>query len=434
MVIGRREAVTNIRWANNTVTTSGESEQVALTVVSVIGRRVASVTRTHFPPGEIESLVRESEAACLRRPDAPDYVPLVEDQGMPVDWAAPPASSSIHDFDAFTPRLGSMFGRARRDGIATFGYADDTASTMWMATSTGVKRRHAERIGRLAITAKTPDFLHSTWTGTSTRDFADVDPNHLLDTLDERLSWSARRIELPAGSYEVLLEPSCTADLALEAYAAMARRDADEGRSAYSRPGGGNRIGERLFGRATIHSDPLDPELPATPFCVASTSDELVSVFDNGLATRRTEWVRDGELRALITPRYWAARVQASQATPYIDNLAVDGESASLEEMIASTERALLVTCFWYIRTVDPQTGLVTGLTRDGVFLVENGAVKGSVNNFRWNMSPITAFAQVAQFGRSGMALPREHDEFLRIRTPPVRIARFNMSSVSDAS
>jgi predicted Zn-dependent protease len=112
----------------------------------------------------------------------------------------------------------------------------------------------------------------------------------------------------------------------------------------------------------------------------------------------------------------------------------VAGGDKTLDQMIASTERALLVTCLWYIRPVDPQTGLVTGLTRDGVFLVEQGQVKGSVNNFRWNMSPIAAFAQASEFGRTGSALPREHDDFLRIRTPPVRIARFNMSSVSEAS
>ena len=121
-------------------------------------------------------------------------------------------------------------------------------------------------------------------------------------------------------------------------------------------------------------------------------------------------------------------------AAPYANNLIVPGDGPSLAEMIAQTERALLVTCFWYIRTVDPQTALLTGLTRDGVFLVEGGEVKGAVNNFRWNMSPIAALAQATQIGRSGMALPREHDEFLRAKAPPLRIARFNMSSVSEAS
>ena len=119
---------------------------------------------------------------------------------------------------------------------------------------------------------------------------------------------------------------------------------------------------------------------------------------------------------------------------PYVNNLVVGGDGPSMGEMIAQTERALLVTCFWYIRTVDPQSALVTGLTRDGVFLVEGGEVTGAVNNFRWNMSPIAALAQATQIGRTGLALPREHDEFLRSKAPALRIERFNMSSVSEAS
>jgi predicted Zn-dependent protease len=156
-------------------------------------------------------------------------------------------------------------------------------------------------------------------------------------------------------------------------------------------------------------------------------------VFDNGLQLARSEWVRDGVLQNLITPRYWAAK-GATRVMPYVNNLVVNGSGPATSEMIAQTDRALLVTCFWYIRTVDPQSALLTGLTRDGVFLIERGQVKGAVNNFRWNMSPIAALAQVTQTGRSGPALPREHDEFLRSKAPGLRIERFNMSSVSEAS
>jgi predicted Zn-dependent protease len=213
----------------------------------------------------------------------------------------------------------------------------------------------------------------------------------------------------------------------------MTRRDADEGRSPFSNGSGGTRIGERLFGRVTIYSDPKEAGVAATPFHAAVASDGATSVFDNGLPASRTEWARDGVLRALFTPRFWAAKVGASPV-PYINNLIVAGNGSSMGEMIARTRRALLVTCFWYIRTVDPQTALQTGLTRDGVFLVENGEVKGAVNNFRWNMSPIAALAQATEIGRGGMALPREHDEFLRAKAPALRIERFNMSSVAEGT
>ncbi|MEO7192094.1 MAG: metallopeptidase TldD-related protein [Vicinamibacterales bacterium] len=433
VVIGRRDSTANLRWANNTATTNGVAEEVSLSIVSIMGRRVASVTRTHFPADDLEAMVRESEAACEGKPEAPDFMPLPVSTTSVVDWAEPAGSTDIRIFDGFAHRLAGVFGRARAANLQTFGYGEHQASTTWLASSTGLRRRHASRIGKVEVTAKTPDFSRSSWGGTVTEAFADVDPDALFDRLQRRLDWSSRIIALPAGHYQVLLEPSATADLAVATYELMARRDADEGRSPFSSPGGGARLGERLFGGLTMYSDPTEPGIGAIPFHSSVDSGSMSSVFDNGLDATRTEWIEDGYLRALVTPRYWAARAHAG-AIPYVDNLIVAGEGPSLEQMVASTKRGLLVTCFWYIRTVDPQTALMTGLTRDGVFLVENGEIAGAVNNFRWNMSPIGAFAQTSEIGRTGMALPREHDEFLRAKAPATRIDDFNMSSVSEAT
>jgi predicted Zn-dependent protease len=432
VVIGRHDTSANLRWANNTITTNGAVEQVSLSVASIRDRRVASITRTYCPPESLEALVRQSEEICARMPEAPDYQPLLPPAGPVAGWDAAPDTTGIQVVGRFAPALGEMFARARRAGILTFGYAEHTSTTLWLATSTGLRRRHAERLGKVEITAKTPDFARSVWTGRTTADFQDVDAMGLVGALEQRLRWSARQVSLPAGEYEVLLEPSCAADLALAAYAFMVRRDADEGRSPFSRPGGGARLGDHLFGRATLYSDPADADLPAVPFLVGGSSGPFWSVFDNGLPARRTSWVEAGVLRSLVTPRYWA-EASGGPVVPYIDNLMVAGDGRSLEEMIAGTSRGLLVTCLWYIRTVDPQTALQTGLTRDGVFLIENGSVRGAVNNFRWNMSPIAAFAQATEFGRTGLALPREHDEFLRVKAPPMRVESFNMSSISAA-
>ena len=433
IVIAQRVASVNIRWAHNTVTTNGDAVDARLTVISIAGRKVGSVTRTYFPPERLEEVVRESEAACERRPEAPDYMPLLQGAGEPGDWHAPPADSDIHVFDPLVPQLRVLYDGARLAGIATFGYSEYQTITTLVATSTGVRRRHTERIGKVEITGKTPDFTRSSWVGQVTHDFLDIDLREMFDTLRQRLAWAARRIEAPAGSYQVLLEPSPVADLAIAAYWFMTRRDADEGRSPYSKPGGGTRIGERLFGDVTMFSDPRESGIEAIPFHHGVDSGGASSVFDNGFELTRSEWVRDGVLQNLITPRYWAAKGN-TRVMPYVNNLIVAGEGPATDEMIAQTDRALLVTCFWYIRTVDPQSALLTGLTRDGVFLVEGGEVKGAVNNFRWNMSPITALAQVTQTGRCGLALPREHDEFLRSKAPALRIERFNMSSVSEAS
>lgn len=434
IVMARKVASVNIRWAHNTVTTNGDADEAQLTVIAIAGRRVASVTRTYFPPERLEEIVREAEARCEHRPDAPDYMPLLEGHGEPADWHAPPADSDIHVFDPLVPTLQTLYEDARRASIATFGYSEFQTATTFVATSTGVRKRCTERMGKVEMTGKTPDFARSSWVGRVTHDFLDIDVHEMFETLQQRLGWAAQRIDMPAGAYEVLLEPSPAADLAISAYWCMTRRDADEGRSPYSKPGGGTRLGERIFGDVTIYSDPAEPAIGTTSFHYGVDSGSAASVFDNGLELSRSEWVQDGVLQNLITPRYWAAKTPDARVMPYVNNLVLAGSGPSTREMIAQTERALLVTCFWYIRTVDPQSALLTGLTRDGVFLIENGQVKGSVNNFRWNMSPIAALAQVTQTGRCGLALPREHDEFLRSKAPALRIERFNMSSVSEAS
>jgi predicted Zn-dependent protease len=434
IVIARRVATVNVRWAHNTVTTNGDADDLQLSVISIAGRRVGSVTRTSFPPDRLEEIVRESEAASARRPEAPDFMPLVPGAGVPADWNAAPADADIHALDPLVPQLAALFDAARRANVATFGYSELQVSTTLVAASSGLRCRHTDRMGKVDITGKTPDFARSCWVGQATHDFLDVNLREMFETLQQRLEWAATRIDMPAGAYEVLLEPSCVADLAISAYWFMARRDADEGRSPYSRPGGGTRIGERLFGDVTLCSDPATAGVEAAPFHYGVESGEASSVFDNGLGLGHVEWVRDGVLQHLITPRYWAARMGLPAPKPYVNNLLVQGSGPSMREMIAETDRALLVTCFWYIRHVDPQTALLTGLTRDGVYLVERGQVTGAVNNFRWNMSPIAALAQATQIGTSGMALPREHDEFLRSKAPAMRVERFNMSSVSQAS
>jgi predicted Zn-dependent protease len=263
----------------------------------------------------------------------------------------------------------------------------------------------------------------------------DIDLKLMYERLEQRLTWSERAIELPPGRYEVILEPAATADMALYAYVMSSARDADEGRTVFSKPGGGNRIGEKLYPNGvTIYSDPTEPGFETLPFSVALGSSSYSSVFDNGLRLERTDWVRDGVLNALITMRHWAARSHSSAVTPFIPNLIFAGDQGpSTEEMIARTERGLLVTCFWYIRLVDPQTGLLTGLTRDGVYLVEDGEVKGAVNNFRYNMSPVQMFSNAIEIGRPEPTLPREF-EFALTRMPALRVRDFHMSSVSDAT
>ena len=209
----------------------------------------------------------------------------------------------------------------------------------------------------------------------------------------------------------------------------------------FSKPGGGTRIGERLSSQpVTLSGDPQAAGLRCAPFVIAHASGPDSSVFDNGLPLGATSWIRDGSLAALISSRHSAA-IAGIPVTPAIDNLTFAASPSSgpgapgLEQMIASTGRGLLLTCLWYIREVDPQTLLLTGLTRDGVYLVENGEVTGAVNNFRFNESPVSMLGRLLEVGATEPTLPREWgDYFNRAAMPPVRVEGFNMSSVSQAS
>jgi predicted Zn-dependent protease len=259
------------------------------------------------------------------------------------------------------------------------------------------------------------------------------------DEVWRRLDWGARQIALEAGRYEVIMPPSGVADLmAMLAFYALGGQDAEDGRTVFSKEGGGTRLGDRLSGTPfTLFSDPGAAGVVCAPFVTARASSSETSVFDNGLAIPRVDWVREGVLHRLRYHRAGAAKSNAEVA-PDVDNLLLDCASSAggtVDEMVARTERGLLLTCLWYIREVDPSTLLVTGLTRDGVYVVEDGAVVGAANNFRFNESPVDLLARVTEVGAPVRTLGREFGEYLnRAVMPPLRFPDFNMSTVSQAS
>jgi predicted Zn-dependent protease len=215
----------------------------------------------------------------------------------------------------------------------------------------------------------------------------------------------------------------------------MAGRGAQEGRTALSGRDGGTRVGERLTDiPLTLYSDPTVPGLGCTPFVATASSSETVSIFDNGMNIERVDWIRDGVINALAYPRAAAAEFNAPVAVA-ADNVVMTGGSADLADMVASTERGLLLTTLWYIREVDPTTLLLTGLTRDGVYLVDDGEVTAAVNNFRFNESPLDLLRRATQAGVSEVTLPREWGDWVtRTAMPSLRIPDFHMSSVSQAT
>ncbi|MEU9076221.1 metallopeptidase TldD-related protein [Kitasatospora sp. NPDC004745] len=443
VVIADEESTANLRWAGNALTTNGVTRGRSLTVIATVagaeGTASGVVSREAVAPEEVEGLVRAAEEAARAAGPAEDAQPLPTGRPSSPHFTEPPRETSIEVFDAFGPALGEAFARAAAQGELLYGFARHEIVTSYLGTSTGLRLRHDQPTGMVEINAKTADLSGSAWAGAATRDFTDVDVAALHTELTKRLGWGARRVDLPAGRYETLLPPSAVADLMIYMHWSSGGRDAHEGRTVFSRPGGGTRIGDKLAALPlTLRSDPAEPGLETAPFVLTHSTGGDSSVFDNGLPITATEWIREGALADLVTSRH-SAGLSGLPLRPAGDNLvleAADQDAApTLDEMIARTRRGLLLTCLWYIREVDPATLLLTGLTRDGVYLVEDGEVVGAVNNFRFNESPVDLLGRITEAGRTERCLPREwNDYFTRTAMPPVRVADFNMSSVSQAS
>jgi predicted Zn-dependent protease len=442
IVVAEEHSETNLRWAANSLTTNGQMRSRSLTVISTFeranGASAGVVTRAVTSAEEVADLVRESESAGRDAEVADDASPLVEAYDNDDDWDAPPAETSADAFDSFAPALGAVFERWRGDRRLLFGFAEHQLTSYFLATSTGLRRRFDQPQGRLELNGKSDDYTRSAWAGLHARDFADVDVAAAADAIEQRLEWASNRIDLPAGRYETILPPTAIADLMIYAYWTASARDAEDGRNVYASGKGGTRVGEQLAALpVTLRSDPAEPGLECPPFEIATQSyGGLQSVFDNGLPAPATRWIDEGKLADLIRTRAWA-RETSGTPRPFIENLILDGPAAgesSVDDMVRDTERGLLLTCLWYIREVDPQTLLLTGLTRDGVYLVEDGKVRGAVNNFRFNESPIDLLSRATEVGRTEHTLSREwSDDFKRTAMPAVRIPDFNMSTVSKA-
>ena len=439
-----------LRFANNTTTTNGQRRQRRVTIASfAAGTRSTGVSGADGGPPmsmgvasasgavDVEDLVRRSEAEAARPVPADDASALVAPSESHGRFDDPPPSTTFSVLDPIVEGLVEAFGRARSSHRTLAGFATHGVTSVYLGTTSGVRACHSEPAGTMELVARSSDGTRSAWTGAGSSDFQDVHLGVLEERLDRSLGWASRQCELPAGRYEVLLPPDATADLMVALSEAMSGRDAEEGRSPFSAAGGGTRLGERICPLPfELRGGPDEPGLESAPFLVATASGADVSVFDNGLPLGATRWIDDGVLQRLRYHRAGARR-WGRPATPPTGNLVLSlpGAGSSLDDMVASTKRGLLLTCLWYIREVDPTTLLLTGLTRDGVYLVEDGEVVGAVNNFRFNESPIDVLAKTQEAGRTERALSREWGEWMsRTAMPPLRVAEFNMSSVSPAT
>jgi predicted Zn-dependent protease len=437
IVVVKDSTQANLRWASSTLTTNGVIQERSVTVIAfvAVGGSMASggVTRTNIDEGDIDSVLSEAKAAALAAGEAEDFAPLAKDVSFG-DWSAPHIPTGPEVFSTFAPDLGEMMHRSKSDAIELFGYAEHTHETLWVGSKGGMRLRHDSPIGRVEMTGKSHQRSRSTWNGVETHDFKDVSVATIDAAIRQRLAWQAKKIDLPAGRYDTIFPSGSIADIYVYMMWVSGGRDAFEGQSVFSKSGGGTRVGEKLSNVSfQLFSDPAHPRLGGSPFVSAAVSDPFSSVFDNGEKKSRVDWFKDGVLQSLVQTRA-SAKLTSLPYTPMGDNLimSVDGGSGNLEDLIKKVDHGLLLTTLWYIRMVDPNTLLLTGLTRDGVYYVKDGEVQGSTNNFRWNDSPVSALSRLSHAGATEWTQPREWaGDVTNMSVPPMVIKDFNMSTVS---
>jgi predicted Zn-dependent protease len=316
------------------------------------------------------------------------------------------------------PHIKAIIDAAVKQKLQSAGFFSRTATASAIANKAGLFGFTRGADARLSTTIRRPDGSSSGWAARPSLRIGDINGGELAErAIAKCLAWkNPRRLE--PGSYTVVLEPTATGDLFSGIYGAFDARAAEEGRSFFTKKGGGTLTGEKLFPEfITLRTDPKHPDLPADPWT------------GEWLAARPVTWIDRGVVKNLEYSRYWAAR-NRQQPTPEADNLVLEGGDASLADLIRSVERGLLVTHFWYIRVVNPQTRQLTGLTRDGLFLIENGKVTEPVMNFRFNESPFRMLQNARLLGRAERMRSMEGNTMI---APPLVAADFHFSSVSDA-
>jgi predicted Zn-dependent protease len=437
IVVVKDSTQANLRWASSTLTTNGVIQERSVTVIAfvAVGGSMASggVTRTNIDESDIDSVLSEAKAAAIAAGAAEDFAPLAKDVSFG-NWSASHTPTGPDVFSTFAPDLGEMMHRSKSDAIELFGYAEHTHESLWVGSKGGMRLRHDSPIGRVEMTGKSHQRSRSTWNGVETHDFKDVSVSAIDAAIRQRLAWQEKKIDLPAGRYDTIFPSGSVADIYVYMMWVSGGRDAFEGQSVFSKKGGGTRVGEKLSNVGfQLFSDSSHPKLGGSPFVSAAVSDPYSSVFDNGEKKSRVDWFKDGVLQSLIQTRA-SAKLTSLPYTPMGDNLimSVDGGNGNLEDLIKKVDHGLLLTTLWYIRMVDPNTLLLTGLTRDGVYYVKDGEVQGATNNFRWNDSPVSALSRLSHAGATEWTQPREWaGDVTNMSVPPMVIKDFNMSTVS---
>ncbi|WP_024890918.1 TldD/PmbA family protein [Luteimonas huabeiensis] len=408
----------NIRFALNNVSTSGVVDDVSLDVQVAFGRRVGTASINEFDDASLERVVRRAEDLARLAPENPEFMPAIGKQTYR------PSATFSESTAAIDPEFRAKVAAdsilpCRRENLVAAGFLLDGQSFTAFANSNGNFGYQRGTNFNYTCTVRTADGRGSGWVGRSLKDASDFDAGRDIQVAMRKASESVEAKALEPGKYTVILEPAAVAGLVSFMMRYFDARSADEGRSFLSKRGGGNKLGEQVYDpRVNIHADPWHPEAPVLPW------DQ------DGLPRERMALIEDGKIAALNYSRYWAEQ-QGQRAVGRPGNLIMAGGDKSTAELVAGTERGILVTRTWYIRMVDPQTVLLTGLTRDGTFYIENGRIAHPVKNFRFNESPVIMLNNIDELGRP-VRVAGDESSFVMM-LPPMRLRDFTFTSLSDA-
>jgi len=408
----------NIRFALNNVSTSGIVSNAQLIVQSAFGKREGITTINSFDDASLERVVRRSEELARLAPENPEYMPALEKQQYTPSPTFTQATADITPEQRAQIAAASI-GPCKDANLVAAGFLQDDQSFFAFANSKGNFGYQRATNVDYTCTVRTEDGRGSGWVSRNVADIGKFDADESIQVAIQKARDSAEAKALEPGKYTVILEPAAAAGLISFMMFFFDARQADEGRSFLSKKGGGTKLGEQVYDpRVNIMADPWHPEVAVMPWDGA------------GLPREKHPIIKDGKVEYLQYSRYWA-KEKGQRAIGQPGNLIMAGGDKSTAELVKSTQKGILVTRTWYIRLVDPQTVLLTGLTRDGTFYIENGEIKHPVKNFRFNESPVIMLNNIEELGKP-VRLSGDESPFVML-IPPMKLRDFTFTSLSDA-
>jgi len=409
----------NIRYARNSVSTSGEDSNVSLGVQSYFGKKSGTATINEFDDASLEKVVRRSEELAQLAPENPEFMEPLPQQTYLESKTFIEATANITPDYRAQAAANSINPAAAKD-VTAAGYLTDNRGFSALMNSKGLFAYNKATSVDFTVTMRTNDGTGSGWVTRSFNDVKKLDTAEASKVAIDKALQSRNAKAIEPGKYTVILEPVAAGDLIGLMFFGMNARQADEGRSFMSKKGGGTKLGEKIVDeRVNIYTDPWHEEVPASGWA------------GNGLARKKMDILKNGVVSNLFYDRYWASQKNV-EPVPFPGNRIMEGGNASLEDMIKDTKKGVLVTRFWYIRPVDPQTLLYTGLTRDGTFYIENGKIKHPIKNFRFNESPIIMLNNLETLGKQVRVGNGEGGGAPSL-IPYMKIRDFTFTSLSDA-